>query len=36
MEKETDSRERKGIAMIIHKEHSYYYLEKKCLKLNWF
>lgn len=27
MEKETDSRERKGIAMIIHKKHSYYYLE---------
>jgi hypothetical protein len=27
MEKETDSRERKGIAMIIHKKHSYYYFE---------
>jgi len=27
MEKETDSRERKGIAMIIHEKHSYYYLE---------
>lgn len=34
MEKETDSRERKGIAMIIHKKHSYLLLGKYFSHLN--